>query len=1616
MKLAAYLFKHRLRLPLVLCLVVSALPLACANAATLFNNWTSSGPFPAPSRATIKALAIAPTTPVATVYLGSDGGGVYSMSEGGSSWTAINANLTNKQVQALAIHPFDPKVLYLGTKVGVFKSGDGGISWNPLASGMPSQGVRGIAIDPQNPSVLYAATGTGVYKSINGGTAWLSANTGLTSLNVRALLIDPTASSVLYAATSGGVFKSEDSGSNWVAVNTSLTDSDVLSLAYAATVPTPTIFAGTNGGGVYASTDSAASWSPDNPGSLANLVVNAILIDNPAAPTTVYVGTQNGLFKQQYSGTTWSAWGAASTGIAVAASVHAIANNPASRTTVYAATSLGAYRSSSAANWSALTSGLYQGCAVAAKPSDPTVIVAGFAGGGIYRSSDSGDSWISTIDDAAGRLFTTALLYDSTGSTLYAGSGNGVFKSGNDGANWTDISATLASTDVRALALGPGSLLHAATAAGVLVWNGIDTWTAYSAGQPTNSDVTSLAFQGSTVFAGTNGGGVHRSDGVSWTRQNTGLTSTVINTLASDSTGLYLGTEAGIFRSADSGDSWTAINSGITNLSVKSLAVSSGAPSFLTAGTNGGGVFFSTNGGDVWTAMNTGLTDKKVNALTASAGTRKVYAATGGGKMFNLNLSAVSAITPAAPLPAAPVDFGKINIPDTKTLTFSLQNTGTLQLKISAIALGGTDQALFTVTQGGSRQCTLAALPDLVIEAGDHCTVNVNFLPSAPGNKTAALTLHSDAINQPVVTYLSGTGGFPPQATITSPSDGDTGRNPATIAGSAVDKSQINGAPGNGATLAKVEVSTDGGATWHDATRSPTLNSWTQWSYNWTATPLPLSGPYSVKARATDSNGFIQTALSAIDIAIDNIPPVTDITDHPGALDNSASGSFSFSVDKTGSSSQCQIDAAALAPCTTPYSYGNLSDGAHSFSVISTDAVGNVESAAKSVAWVTDTVLPDASITGVPASFTQSASASFTFSASEASSFVCTMDGVAAPCSSPKSYSALADGGHLFTVQATDQAGNTVGSAPSRRSYGWIVDANNKPASAMNVPLAPLSGVSYLLTGTATDTVSGVNMVNLSINSGSANPAVDSAVAPAAPWSSWSYLWSLPVNGTYSIQVQSVDNAGNVQAGQVSNSIIIANPAPTVELATPASDALVGGSTPRSITGTARAAAGGFPLQKVQVAVFPAATPPATVNWVDVNGATEWSYNWQFPADGSYTIQARSLDVAPNLAGAVSGNVSQVSSRNVTIDTTPPSSTVNTPLNPFISGHQISVSGTADDPATGTGVKQVNIAIVDGSGQSSIGVPSYSSTDKTWNYTSGALPDGSYTVQATVVDNAGNQQAAPATTTVTIDNVPPVTGITAKPASLSNLPTASFSFTADEQSSFSCTLDGTAAPCVCTSATGTACTQSYTGLTSGPHSFSVSAKDRAGNLELSEKTVNWSIDLVPPTVTGVTPADGTIRLGVANAAITATFSKDLDPASVTGATLYLDHGAAGTVSYDPATRKATFTPNAPLAYATTYTATLGTGIADPAGNHLAGSHSWTFSTDPEGDINLDGKVDLADALLCLKAAVALVTPTAEQLRHADLAPFKDGKPWSDGKIDASDALVILSRVVGSVTW
>jgi PKD repeat protein len=165
------------------------------------------------SGAQIRQVGVA-TGNVNVVGVVTSGGGAAITTNGGTSWTAIGANLTNNgsSLSHIAFDPTNSSVVYVAsvapdsTKTHLWKSTNGGASFTAIdssASGFPNGvPVNSIQADPTDGQYLYAATHLGVYRSTNGGTSWTRFGSGMPLVNVTDLYIAPDAS-LVRAATFG---------------------------------------------------------------------------------------------------------------------------------------------------------------------------------------------------------------------------------------------------------------------------------------------------------------------------------------------------------------------------------------------------------------------------------------------------------------------------------------------------------------------------------------------------------------------------------------------------------------------------------------------------------------------------------------------------------------------------------------------------------------------------------------------------------------------------------------------------------------------------------------------------------------------------------------------------------------------------------------------------------------------------------------------------------------------------------------------------------------------------------------------------------------------------------------------------------------------------------------------------------------------------------------------------------------------------------------------------------------------------------------------------------------------------------------------------------------------
>ena len=126
--------------------------------------------------------------------------------------------------------------------------------------------------------------------------------------------------------------------------------------------------------------------------------------------------------------------------------------------------------------------------------------------------------------------------------------------------------------------------------------------------------------------------------------------------------------------------------------------------------------------------------------------------------------------------------------------------------------------------------------------------------------------------------------------------------------------------------------------------------------------------------------------------------------------------------------------------------------------------------------------------------------------------------------------------------------------------------------------------------------------------------------------------------------------------------------------------------------------------------------------------------------------------------------------------------------------------------------------------------------------------DGDYSFSVRATDQAGNTDATPETRNWTVDRSAPQTTLASSgPSGRTNSTSAAFSYSSEAGASFECKLDRPGNPGSLPPARPR---QSYSDLTTdGDYSFSVRAKDEAGNTDATPETRSWTVDRSEPQTT-----------------------------------------------------------------------------------------------------------------------------------------------------------------------
>lgn len=792
-------------------------------------------------------------------------------------------------------------------------------------------------------------------------------------------------------------------------------------------------------------------------------------------------------------------------------------------------------------------------------------------------------------------------------------------------------------------------------------------------------------------------------------------------------------------------------------------------------------------------------------------------------------------------------------------------------LSVSGTSPGGYE-VFVTFRDGSGATVTDSALVDGNgnwtitgdISGLDNGTITIEaYAVDQAGNQSdtasETVTLDNEGPAAPVITgYSDDTG---------TPGDNLTSDTTLTLTGTAEANAEVSIYDNNGATLLGT-ATTDGNGDW-----------------NFTTGELG-QGLHLLVARATDEAGNLSDASSRLNVSIDSTAPGITITtpvSDDGLVNGTEGGALSISGTSAGGQrvyvtltdeSAATVTGMAFVNGTGEWTLTNidisgLDEGTISVSAYAVDQAGN-QSGATTASFTHDSVRPAVpTITGFSddsgmagdgltndntLTLTGTADAGTTVEVYDGATLLGTTQ---ADGSGDWSFTTgeLADGNHFFVIAARDEAGNQ---SAFQDTFAVTVDTA-APGIAITTPISGDGLINASEDGffSVSGTAAGGQRVYVTVTD-EMGASVDGValVDGAGNWTLNGLDVSGLSNGELTVEAYAVDQAGN-QSGTASETVSLDNVAPAATVITGFSDdtgtpddSRTNDTTP-TLTGTADAG--------TTVEILDGATLLGTA---DTDGAGNWSFTTDILAEGSHSLTARAVDEA--------GNRGASDSLNLVIDSTAPGITITTPIatdgvvNAAEDG-SLSVSGTA------SGGQRVYVTFTDEGGAFVTGETIV--IGSAWTLTGAdisGLQNGTITVEAYSVDQAGNQSGT-VSTPVTLSNTGPaapvITGYsddTGNPDFQTSDNTLIFTGTADAGETVNvyrgATLVATGV------ADGNGDWSASTGvLSDGFHYFYARAVDAAGNQSAQSGNFVVNVDTVAPdapTITsfsndnGAAPDDG----------------------------------------------------------------------------------------------------------------------------------------------------------------
>ncbi len=575
----------------------------------------------------------------------SKGNGAKSLTGNWTSLGPLDWNRTSGwnpgvgRIVCIDVDDNNQNLIYVGSPTGgLWKSTDGGANWTVLTDDFPVMDIWSVEIDPSNSNTVYMGTaGGGILKTTDGGLTWNQ--TGTISGTIRDILIHPTNSNIVFAArtssSNGAIFRSTNGGTTWTQVSSVNTED----LRFKPGDPSIVYACGND---FQRSIDGGLSWTTISSGITHSERMKMDV--SPANPNYVYLIQKSGnRFGRVYR----------STNSGVSFTIRSQYDGSTNNYLGY--NSDGTDDGGQAGRDMAIT---------VSNTNANEIIIAGII---LFKSTDGGVNYIPLTEwflpNSLGYVHADVEVLDYVGSNLFIGSDGGIYKSTDNGSNFTDLTTGLgirqfyrigcSQSDPNVVSGGSqdnGTSVMRGPTRDWVDWlgaDGMETFIDYS-----NANLLFGTSQYGSMYKSTNQGNsrsnISKPSGV-----GNGNWVTPFEIDPQTSTTIYVGFDE-LYKSTNSGNTWNAISTfGGGNMNEIALAPSNSNVIYVSFGTQ---LFTTTNGGTSWNSITEPWTgfinyisvdpNNPQRVAVAVSGSQKAFISTDGGSNWTnitLNLPGIGA-------------------------------------------------------------------------------------------------------------------------------------------------------------------------------------------------------------------------------------------------------------------------------------------------------------------------------------------------------------------------------------------------------------------------------------------------------------------------------------------------------------------------------------------------------------------------------------------------------------------------------------------------------------------------------------------------------------------------------------------------------------------------------------------------------------------------------------------------------------------------------------------------------------------------------------------------------------------------------------------------------------